>query len=99
MKMIQLKMLIFLNDLDSFYSFTVFFVSEFEKQYDIVHDVLEYHRKGPNSRFTSKDLLFLLLYYFRRHPKYETLISIYHISESTFKGLLKNYLPKLLERL
>lgn len=88
---------IFLNDLNSFYSFTGFSVVEFEKLHDIVHDVLEHHGKGRNSKFGSKDLLFLLLYYFRRYPRYETLRSIFHIPESTFKGLLNNYIPKLLE--
>lgn len=90
---------LFVADYTSFYSFTGFSVEDFEKLHDIVGDVLEHHGKGRNPRFGSKDLLLVLLYYFRRYPKFETIRLIFHLPESTFKGLLKNYIPKLLERL
>lgn len=84
-------------DTDTFISYTGFHVTEFERLHDIVHDSLNHQGRGRSPKFGTKDILVLLLFYFRRYPKYETIRSIFRIPESSFKGILKTYIPKLLE--
>lgn len=84
-------------DIDTFVSFTGFGLTEFDRLHDIVHDYIDHQGRGRHPKFGTKDILVLLLFYLRRYPRYETIRSIFRIPESSFKGILKTYIPKLLE--
>lgn len=87
------------EDPEAFYSFTRFSLVDFDMLHDVVKDCMEHHGRGRNPKNGSKDVLLLLLYYVRRYPQYESVRDFFRIPESTFKGILENYIPKITSRL
>lgn len=89
----------FKEDPEVFYAFTGFYLVDFDMLHDVVKDCLEQHGRGRNPKNGLKKILFLLLYYVRRYLQYESVRAFSRIPESTFKGILENYIPKITSRL
>lgn len=88
---------LFLHDESIFHSFTGYTSEEFDTLYSIVKVALQHQGRGRSSKFESKEILIMLLFYLRRYPRFETIHSLFHVPESTFKGILKTYIPRLQE--
>ena len=85
----------FTKDESIFYSFVGYTVPEFEILHGIVLSCMNQQGRGRRSKLGSKDILFLMIYYIRRYPLYETIRRIFHIPSSTFKEMLDKYIPLL----
>lgn len=88
---------LFVHDESIFHSFTGFTSEEFETLYSVVQVALQHQGRGRSPKFESKEILIMILFYLRRYPRFETVHSLFHVAESTFKGILKNYIPRLLD--
>ena len=80
-----------------FYNMTGFNTTEFAILSAILIPHLESNGRGRKRTLLPNDIITLLLYYFRHYPRYEDINSLFGIPESTFKGILTTYLPKIKE--
>ena len=93
-------------DPEMFYNEVGFSISEFDHLFDLSADCFLFSGKGRKPQISQKDVLILLLHFFRRYPKLEEMAVAYGITASKLSKILdkaiqaayKRYVPLLIER-
>ena len=79
----------------AFYTLTGFTKDEFDKLFLHVEDALTNTGRGRKGKISPRDILLMILHYFRRYPRIEEASGVFKIKPSTFQGLLSRYIPIL----
>ena len=93
-------------DPEMFYNEVGFSISEFDHLFDLSADCFLFSGKGRKPQISQKDVLILLLHFFRRYPKLEEMAVAYGITASKLSKILdkaiqaayERYVPLLIER-
>ena len=87
------------KDEHKFYHMVGFHKDEFDNLADILIPYIESNGRGRKRSLLPKDVIALILYFLRHYPRYEDILALFGIPESTFRGILTSYLPKFKEAL
>ena len=88
----------FKNNTSAFKLLTGFNVTHFDYLYEDVATLLIRTKRGRPPRITGKDILFIVLYYVRRYPKFEDMQSTFSISYATIEKTITEFLPIIADR-
>ena len=83
------------NRPEAFFSLTGYHIQEFEQLFSIVESALSISSRGRKTPMSKRDILFLVLYYLRRYPRYEEASAMLSIRVSTFQNMIQKNIPKL----
>ena len=78
-----------------FFTLTGYHLEEFEELHKIVEKSLITTGRGRRTPLSTRDILFLLLYYLRRYPRFEEAAAMLSMRVSTLQTIIGTNIPKV----
>ena len=88
----------YINDTEMFYNEVGFSISEFDHLFDLSAGCFIFSGRGRKPQISQKDVLILLLHFFRRYPKLEEMGAAYGMTASKLSKILDKAIQAAYER-